>query len=402
MALSGELRAFRPEGEAPAAPFAARAAADAPAVRAVDEILQAAAGARASDVHLEPTVAGGRIRERIDGVLREAGNLPESLYARVLSRIKLLSGMDISDRRLPQDGRYSVEYAGRTIDARVSSMPTIDGERVVVRLLDVGARIPTLEEIGLEPRPAAAYRRVMHAPSGFVVICGPTGSGKTTTAYASLAERNVPEQHLCSVEDPVEVRIPGVAQVSLNLRAGLTFASAMRGFLRQDPNVIMIGELRDAEAAAIAGTAALCGSLIVTTLHSASAVGAIERLLELEMPARRIAAGLSAVVAQRLMRRLCNDCKVQAVDPGGSNHAAIFEPRGCERCGGCGYRGRCAAFDVLVIDDELRSAIGAGQTTAQLNAIRGAKTAIRSAAQRLVERGETSVEEFSRVIGTVE
>ncbi|MGA8533839.1 MAG: GspE/PulE family protein, partial [Candidatus Tumulicola sp.] len=282
---------------------------DEPAIHAVDEIFDSAIRARASDIHIEPLHDGGRVRERVDGMLRQSRQVSARLLPRVLSRIKLLAGMDIADRRLPQDGRYAVERPGGSIDARVSSIPTIGGERLAIRLLDARARIPSLETLGMPRDMIVRYRRLVHAPAGFIVVCGPTGSGKTTTLYASMAERNVAGQQLCSIEDPVEIRMLGIAQVQVNLRAGLTFAAGLRAFLRQDPNVIMIGEMRDAETAAVATSAALCGQLVLTTLHSTDVLCAVDRLVELGLTARGVAAALSAIVSQRLVRRLCPGCK---------------------------------------------------------------------------------------------
>jgi type II secretory ATPase GspE/PulE/Tfp pilus assembly ATPase PilB-like protein len=213
-----------------------------PAIRAVDELHTAAIAAGASDIHIEPAQGGGRVRLRVDGILHESTRIPRELFSHVVSRVKLLAAMDIADRRQPQDGRYHIDAHGRSIDARVSSMPTINGEKLVIRLLDMHARVPTLEDLGMPSLLLEQYRRLVHAPHGFIVVCGPTGSGKTTTLYASLSERNVEGQHLCTIEDPVEIRMTGVAQVQVNTRAGLTFAGALRAFWRQDPNVIMVGE----------------------------------------------------------------------------------------------------------------------------------------------------------------
>jgi type IV pilus assembly protein PilB len=382
---------------------------DAPAIGALDDILGSAVRAQASDIHLEPAPDGGRVRERVDGILREVRRLPDGLFGRILSRIKLLSGMDISDRRQPQDGGYAIDWRGRSIDVRVSSMPTIGGEKLVVRLLDVRARIPSLESLGMAPPILGAYRAAIHAPAGFVVVCGPTGSGKTTTLYSSIEERNREEQQLCTVEDPVEVRLGGIAQVQVNARAGLTFAGVLRSLLRQDPNVIMVGEMRDAETAAAANSAALSGQLVLTTLHSRNALGAIERLRELGLTSRAIAAGLSAVLAQRLLRRLCPFCKRQTVAPSGvaarlgmDADCAVREPAGCERCAGTGYRGRSAVFELLPISSETRDAIAAESSLASLHdaAQRAGYRPMLAAGIASVELGETSLAELGRVLET--
>jgi type II secretory ATPase GspE/PulE/Tfp pilus assembly ATPase PilB-like protein len=344
---------------------------EAPAIRALDAIHDCALDSGASDIHIEPLRSGGRVRQRVDGILREARTLSGELYAPVVSRIKLLAGMDIADKRQPQDGRYAIDLRGRCVDARVSSMPTILGEKLVVRLLDHQARVPGLEEIGMSPRHLRRFRSVVNSPHGFVVVCGPTGSGKTTTLYAAMAERNCDAQSLCSVEDPVEVRIPGIAQVQINPRAGVTFSSALRAFLRQDPNVIMLGEMRDEETATVAASASLSGQLVMTTLHAKDAPTAIDRLADLGVSRQTIAAGLSAVVAQRLVRRLCERCRVPyqisaaaASEFGVRAGTVVYRPVGCEACGQTGYSGRTAIFESLFIDEAVRALIAAGASSA--------------------------------------
>lgn len=343
-----------------------------PVIRAVDEFHAIALRSGASDIHIEPMSDGGRVRYRIDGILRDGPSFGSAVLAQIVSRIKLLASMDIAERRQPQDGRYPVEFEGRSVDARVSSMPTIDGEKLVVRLLDVRARVPNLESLGMLPETLAAFRAAIHAPYGFVVVCGPTGSGKTTTLYASLAERNVEAQQLCSVEDPVEMRLAGVAQVQVNERAGLTFANALRSFLRQDPNVLMVGEMRDADTAKVALSAALSGQLIMTTLHAADAPRSIERLVELGLSRRAIAAGLSGVLAQRLVRRW----------------------------NGTAYEGRSGIFEFLPIGDDVREAISAGESAVSI------ATRARSSGYRpmllqglsLARDGATTHDELKRVL----
>lgn len=391
-----------------AAPFTQTHGGDeAPAVRALDEIHDVAVRHGASDVHVEPAASGGRVRHRVDGILVESKALTAEVYGQVVSRMKLLAGMDIADRRQPQDGRYAIERNGKAIEARVSSMPTLSGEKLVVRLLDHHARIPTLESLGM-PEPALArFRRVVHAPHGFVVACGPTGSGKTTTLYASMAERNIDSQNLCSIEDPVEVRIPGVAQVQVNLRAGVTFASALRAFLRQDPNVIMVGEMRDAETAAVAASASLSGQLVFTTLHSNDAPKAIDRLIELGVARHTIAAGLSAIIAQRLVRRLCEQCRTpfevsallarEFALPGG---VRAYRANGCLACSNTGYTGRLAIFEFVFIDDAMRRCVAKGQPSvlfANLARQNGYEPMLAEGVRRVL-RGETTFEELRRVL----
>ncbi len=359
---------------------------DPPAIRAVDRLHENAVRLKASDIHLEPTRSGGRVRLRVDGILRESDQFPHELFHPMVSRVKLLAAMDIAERRLPQDGRYMLERCGRTLDARVSSMPTISGEKLVIRLLDMQAEIPSLASLGMTPWVLERYHRIVHAAHGFIVVCGPTGSGKTTTLYASLAARNVDSEHLCTVEDPVEVQMAGVAQVQVNPRAGLTFASALRAFLRQDPNVIMLGEMRDPESASVAMSAALSGQLVMTTLHASDAPRAIERLVEFGLDRHTLAAGLSAVVSQRLVRRLCRSCRAA----------------GCTRCAGVGYRGRVAIFEVLPMTSAVRSAVARGETALDLAEIaaRAGYVPMLTEGLQLVARGETSRAELERVLGS--
>ena len=382
MTLSQKLGVpFEPEGEPSYS-----------VVRALDEIFASAAGARATDVHLEPFAPGGRVRERVDGVLRESRRLEGDVFDRVASRLKLLAGMDITDRRLPQEGRYCTRARGRSIEARISSMPTVCGERIAIRLLQPQSQIPNLEELGMPAAMAERYRKALHAPSGFVIVCGPTGSGKTTTLYASVAERNVAGQHVCSVEDPVEILLPGVAQLQVNARAGLTFTSALRAFLRQDPDVVMIGEMRDADTASVASAAALCGQLVLTTLHANDALAAVDRLCELGLRPRTVAACVTAIVSQRLVRELCVNCK----GPGEKGVA-------CERCSGSGFWGRSALFEMAVMTAELRRAIETGAPHGERLEIarRDGYEPMELAARRSVAEGRTTPSETDRVLGRI-
>jgi len=376
------------------------AAVDPPAIRAVDRLHEHAIRVNASDIHLEPTRAGGRVRLRVDGILCESERMPLDLFYPMISRVKLLAAMNIAERRQPQDGRYTIERLGRSLDARVSSMPTISGEKLVIRLLDMQAQVPSLADLGMAPMMLARYRRVVHAAHGFVVVCGPTGSGKTTTLYASIAERNLDSQHICTVEDPIEVQMAGVAQVQVNPKAGVTFASALRALLRQDPNVIMLGEMRDNESASVAMSAALSGQLVMTTLHAGDAPRGVERLIELGLNRHTLAAGLSAIVAQRLVRRLCRKCRRSVIAVRGT----AFEPRGCSQCGGSGYRGRIGIFEYLPATSAVRLAIAHGETTLELAhvASQAGYQPMTSQGLQLVLEGETSREELARVLGSGE
>jgi type II secretory ATPase GspE/PulE/Tfp pilus assembly ATPase PilB-like protein len=381
--------------------------ADPPAVRAVDELQEGAIRARASDLHLEPTHDGGRARQRVDGFLTEVRRFTPELFAQIVSRVKLLAAMDIADKRQPQDGRYYIDLLGRSVDARVSSMPTIAGEKLVIRLLDLHARVPSLERLGMPDSMLERYRRLVHAPHGFVVVCGPTGSGKTTTLYASLAERNVEGQHICTIEDPVEVRMAGIAQVQVNAKAGLTFAGALRSFLRADPNVIMVGEMRDSETAGVAISASLSGQLVMTTLHASDAAQAVERLSELGMRRQAIAAGLSGIVAQRLIRELCSACRYPVSLEEGMREAlglsapsTVFEAEGCQRCSGTGYAGRTGLFEYVPVTSDLREAIARDASSvviASIAATHGYEPMVHDGVRRVL-RGETTVAELCRVL----
>lgn len=379
---------------------------DAPAVRAVDLVFARAVSAHASDIHVEPAQHGGAVRLRIDGILRDSETIPAELFPSFTSRLKLLAGMDIADRRQPQDGRCSVPFENRAIDARVSSVPSIDGEKIVVRLLDHYDATPALATLGMPSDVYDRYRAAASAPWGFVVVTGPTGSGKTTTLYASLADLDVRSRNVCSVEDPVEMRLPGVTQVHVNPRAGLTFPAVLRSFMRQDPNVIMIGEMRDAETAAVAVSAALAGQIVFTTLHANDAPRTIDRLVELGVARHSLAAALSAVVAQRLIRTLCAQCRRETAIPAAMRRALPTEratwhvAAGCRACAGTGYVGRTGVYELLVLDDAQRDAIATGASSvhvAQLAAAGGYRPMLHDAVAKVLD-GTTTFEEMRRVV----
>ena len=373
-------------------PSADRGVENAPAVRAVELIHSQALEARASDVHLEPAAFGCSVRMRVDGTLRELHALAPELYPQVVSRLKLLAGMDIADRRQPQDGRYAVARGDAEIDVRVSSMPTIAGEKLVLRLLDRSARAPQLDALGMPLALCERYRGLVHAPYGFIVVTGPTGSGKTTTLYSSLGEIDVRRRSVCAVEDPVEMRVEGVSQVQVSVRAGLTFPTVLRSFLRQDSNVLVIGEMRDPETAAVAISAALTGQLVLTTLHSADAPRTIDRLVEMGVARHAIAAALSAILSQRLVRRLCQKCSRPHI----GGRVAV----GCAHCSRSGYKGRLGVFELLEVSDDIRDAIAGGASSGAIAEIGG-----RSGYQPMtadgnakLAAGETTQDELTRII----
>jgi general secretion pathway protein E len=366
-----------------------------PAVRAVEATLRRALAAHASDVHVEPASdGGGTVRLRVDGILRAAEPLGRDLYASFVSRWKILAGLDITNRRLPQDGRFTAVVEGRTVDARVASIATIDGEKLAIRLLDHSAALPRLDDLGMDARTLGAYRALAHAPWGFVVVSGPTGSGKTTTLYASLAELDRGSRNVCTVEDPIEARLAGTVQVQVNVRAGLTFPAVLRAFVRQDPDVIMIGEIRDAETCAVGVAAALAGQTVFATVHSTDAPRTVDRLVELGVARRSLAAALTAVVAQRLVRKLCESCRRRT-------GARWFAPSACPACAGTGYRGRVGVFELLVVDDGLRDAIASGASSAALarRAAAAGHRALSADAVAKLDAGITSLEEIERVVG---
>ncbi len=347
-------------------------ASGAPVVRAVSDLMEKAVELRASDIHIEPFRSGLTVRLRIDGLLRPipapAGVLPQA----IISRIKILAGLNIAERRLPQDGAAQLHVARTDLDIRVAIMPTQHGESAVIRLLPKDRGLLDFERLGFFPRDKKKLLDLLKLPHGIIVVTGPTGSGKTTTLATVLSILNEPTRKILTIEDPVEYEIPGVNQSQAKPSIGLTFAAAMRAFVRQDPDVIMVGEVRDSETAHIAIHAALTGHLVLTTLHTETAAAAVPRMLDLGVEGFLLKSTLRAVIAQRLVRQLCDRCKTKrglahadfAADPrfealGFTVGETIFEPKGCERCGGTGYRGRVGVFEVLTIDESVRGLINA-------------------------------------------
>jgi len=382
---------------------------DAPTVRLVTSLLAEAVRTGASDVHVEPHRDAVRVRYRVDGVLRDVMTLPRSAAAQVTSRIKIVSGLDIAERRLPQDGRSRVTVDGRAVEARVSTMPTVHGEKVVIRLLGRVERVPGLNEIGLEPAQLAVLRAAVTAPQGLVLITGPTGAGKTSTLYSALTEIDTNERNVVTLEDPVEVQVPGITQSQVNERAGLTFGRGLRALLRQDPDIVLVGEIRDTETAELATRAALTGHLVLSTLHTTSALAAIIRLVDMGIQPFLVASSLTAVVAQRLVRRPCPDCTapdepdpdlVELLDADRDALAAAVPVRGagCVQCAASGYRGRSGVFEVVEVTAGLRGAIGSGAGEPGLAAAAGPYRTLREVTLARVLAGETTLEEAARVL----
>ena len=352
-------------------------------IRLVDQLLAEAIGAGASDLHLEPEEQGIAVRHRVDGVLRPVRVLPRSIAASLVSRVKILSGLDIADRMRPQDGRARVAVFGTVIDLRVSTLPVSHGEKIVVRVLDGSAGLRTLESIGFAADDLSRIRGLLEQREGLILVTGPTGSGKTTTLYAALREIQLRGVNVVTVEDPIEYRLPGVVQVQVHDRAGLTFGAALRSILRQDPDVILVGEIRDRETAEIAIQASLTGHLVLSTLHTNDAASAVTRLIDIGVASYQIATAVRGVVAQRLVRRVCEEC------------AAM----GCDACEGKGYRGRRAIAEILVSSPEFERRVAAGASTESLAEAARAAGCIPlwESGLSLVRKGETTMDELRRI-----
>ena len=382
-------------------------AAERPIIRLVDHIIAEGIQQRASDIHMESQEGGVQVHYRIDGVLRHAMALPRAVGIPLVSRIKIISGLDIADRLRPQDGRARVSVDGKRVDLRVSTLPASAGEKVVIRILDSSNNILSLEHLGLS---AGDYERIQYLVNlreGIVLVTGPTGSGKTTTLYAGLRTILTRGVNIVTVEDPVEYKIPGIVQVQVNEKAGLTFAAALRSILRQDPDVVLVGEIRDKETAGIAIQASLTGHLVLSTLHTIDAASSVARLLDIGVESYKIGAALKGVIAQRLVRRLCTHCKAPLVDSVADRlqrwipeSTALFRAVGCSQCGNTGYRGRLALLEVLLADSEVERRVAAGDTTDKIveAAKAGGMRSLWESGIDHVVAGTTDLEELLRVI----
>ncbi len=383
----------------------------------VQEALEAAVARGASDVHFEPEETMLRVRIRVDGLLRELARKPLSMHGPVISRVKILSDLDIAERRLPQDGRLQVELQGRPFDVRVSTFPTIHGEAAVLRLLDKKGGLIALDELGIAPREYLWLRTAMRRPNGILLVTGPTGSGKTTTLYSILSAIAGPELNIATLEDPIEYLLPLVRQSQINEDIGFTFASGLRSLMRQDPDVILVGEIRDRESAEIAIRSSMTGHLVMSTLHTNDAVGAVARLMDMEVDPLLLATSLLGVVAQRLVRRLCPHCRQSLPNPEenphfprlqraweelrreGGEQARICRAKGCPHCGQTGYRGRAAIYEALAMTEALGHAVSRRDTASEIRALARADgmTDLAEDGWRKVVRGVTSIEEVVRV-----
>ncbi|MFC4994632.1 GspE/PulE family protein [Rubritalea tangerina] len=383
---------------------------DAPIIKMVQQILVEALKMRASDIHIEPLEASLRIRYRVDGKLIEVDNHPKKLLPAIIARLKVMSGtMSIAEKRLPQDGRIQIKAGDKEIDLRVSSVPSNHGESIVMRILDKSALVLGLGELGFLSDDQDDFRRYIKLPDGIILVTGPTGSGKTTTLYACLNYINQPDRKIITVEDPVEYEMPGINQVMVKSDIGMTFAAALRAMLRQAPNVIMIGEIRDAETANIAINASLTGHLVFSTLHTNDAPSAVARLADIGVKRFLVASAVRAIIAQRLVRKLCPVCKEPAVlderemrmlniDPN-QTASTIYGPSGCEQCRNKGYKGRMGIFEILEVDDEVRHMINENLTSPQLRT-RARELGMRTLREdgiRKVQAGLTSAAEVISV-----
>jgi len=378
-----------------------------PVIRFVNLLIREAHAARASDIHLEAARDGLLARFRVDGMLQEVPSPPRGLQAAVVSRVKLLAELDIAERRVPQDGRIRVRLEERELDLRVSTVPTLYGESVVLRLLDRGGQPVGLDELGMAPDALERFRRLVLRPHGIILSTGPTGSGKTTTLYAALGLRDAAAEKIVTVEDPVEYHLGGVTQVPVHVKAGMTFGAALRSILRQDPDVLMVGEMRDAETAALATQAALTGHLVFSTLHTNDAVSATTRLLDLRVEPYLIAATLQAVLAQRLVRRICVACgepyradpqQLAAIAPHGAS-PTLYRGPGCPACRHTGYLGRAGIFELLTVTDEIRRALVQSQpehAVCEIARAQGMRTLAEDGWVK-AQAGVTTVEEVLRV-----
>jgi general secretion pathway protein E len=380
---------------------------EAPVVKLVNLLVLEALEARASDVHLEAYANGLRVRYRIDGVLQEAPSPPANLSAAIISRLKIMAELDIAERRLPQDGRIRLRLQDRQVDVRVATLPTLLGESVVLRLLDKEQGRIALTDLGMAADTLAQFSQVIARPHGIVLATGPTGSGKTTTLYAAVDLIRTGREKILTVEDPVEYQLTGVPQVAVNDKIGVTFATALRALLRQDPDVMLVGEIRDGETAEIATQAALTGHLVLSTLHTNDAPSALTRLLELRVAPYLVASTVEAVLAQRLVRKICDSCRreiqllpgeAEIMEGTGQQVQFLWRGTGCSNCRGTGYRGRVGIYELLIMDDDVREEIQRGGGASGLRSV--AATRMRTMRQdgiRLVLEGRTTLEEVVRV-----
>lgn len=384
---------------------------DAPMIRLVNSLITRAVSSRASDIHIEPREKEVMVRYRVDGVLTEITQFARRMQAPIVSRFKIMANMDIAERRIPQDGRIQMKIDNKEIDFRVSTLPTIFGEKVVLRVLDKSKGLMHLQELGMLPEVVLKFRNAIRHPYGIILVTGPTGSGKTTTLYAALNEISSPEKNIITLEDPVEYTLEGINQVQLNTKAGLTFASGLRSVLRQDPDVIMVGEIRDSETAKIAIQSAMTGHLVLSTLHTNTAAATLVRLIEMEIEPFLVASSVVGIISQRLVRRLCPECK-EPYEPSPElnnklgltrredNRVILYRPKGCPVCSDTGYRGRLALQEVLFISSEIKDLVTARASADRIEAtaVKDGMKSLREDGARKLVLGLTSIEEVMRSV----
>ena len=384
------------------------AAEDSPVVRLLELVINDAIAKGATDLHVEPDDQSVRIRYRVDGVLIPGDTIPKELHAPLVSRMKVLGGMDITEQRMPQDGRISQMVNGRRVDLRVATFPTTYGEKVAIRILEKEKLVRGLTELGFSNKNLTVFRDILSKSRGIVLVTGPTGAGKTTTLYSALAHLGSTEKNILTVEDPVEYQIPTIRQTQIRPKAGFTFSTAIRSLLRQDPDVIMIGEIRDPETAQLALRAALSGILVFSTLHTQDSAGAVPRLMDMGLEPYLLASGMVGVIAQRLMRITCADCKVPVTYPPetlakvgltGDPDIVFYKGQGCEKCAGTGYRGRAGAFEILVVDSPINALIRERADSRRIKqaAVSGGMNTLLGDALSKAIFGQTTIEEVIRV-----
>lgn len=378
---------------------------DAPIIRLINGLIAEAVRLGASDIHIEPFEQALIVRLRIDGVLREVLSLSPRIAAMLVSRVKVMAKLDIAEKRLPQDGRISLALGGKSLDVRVSTLPARMGERVVMRILDKDQAGLRLADLGMSPTVLNALRNAVREPHGIILVTGPTGSGKTTTLYAALAVLNDNSRNILTIEDPVEYAVHGIGQTQVNTKVGMTFAAGLRAILRQDPDVVMVGEIRDSETAQIAVQASLTGHLVLSTVHTNDAAGAVVRLRDMGVEPFLLASTLRLIIAQRLVRRLCEHCR--APEPADAAAAALagiapgqvhYRPVGCGHCGHTGYQGRLGIYEAIRVDDRLRRLIGQSASEQEITAA-GLEATLGEEARRYILEGLTTVEEALRITG---
>jgi type IV pilus assembly protein PilB len=383
---------------------------NAPIVKFVNNVIETGVRCGASDIHIEPQKNVVRIRMRIDGQLVQKMEINSAAMSNLTTRIKIMSGMDIAEKRIPQDGRIETKVDGRTIDLRVSNLPTVYGEKIVIRVLGGIGTVLSVDQLGMSEKNLEFFKSIIKTPNGIILVCGPTGSGKSTTLYSVLAEVNDSTINTITVEDPVEYKLDGITQVQVNAKAGLTFAAGLRSILRQDPDIIMIGEIRDNETAQIAVKAAITGHVVLSTIHTNSAVGAVARLVDMDIEPYMVADSTVGVIAQRLVKKLCPHCKQKYTTPpdemeylGITEPMELYKAGGCKVCGNTGYKGRMGIHEIFVLTGKIRAMINKGVSADEIEqeAINNGMVTLREDCLAHVFKGETSVEELIRATYSV-